>query len=128
MSPGIFRLGRYQITIDDNGKVSWQTYEGLNRVVGGRCVIESDVLFIGPQEYDEGNLSKREFLNKLNQLPKWDKTMAWCRSYVLRPCNVEAPKTENHNFASPDEFIMDEYSFDEKPSSLSSRSVTFHSV
>jgi hypothetical protein len=118
LRPGIFRLGRYQITVADNGEVSWQTYQSLNRVVSGRCFIESDLLLIGPQEYDEGNQSKREFLNKLNQLPKWDKTMAWCRSYVLRPCNVEAPKTENHNFASPDEFIMDEYPFDEKPSPL----------
>jgi hypothetical protein len=98
MRPGISRLGRYQITVADNGEVSWQTYESLNRVVSGRCVIESDLLLIGPQEYDEVNQSKREFLNKLNQLSEWDKTMAWCRSYVLRPCNVEAPKTENHNF------------------------------
>jgi hypothetical protein len=117
ISPGIFRLGRYQITIYDNGEVSWQTHESLNRVIGGQCVIESDVLFIDPQKYESRNQNKREFLNKLNQLPKWDKSMAWCRNYVLRPCNVEAPKTENHNFASPDEFIMDEYSFDEKPSS-----------
>jgi len=117
--PGIFRLGRYQITVVDNAEVSWQTHESLNRVVGGQCVIESDVLFIDAQKYESRNQNKREFLNKLNQLPKWDKTMAWCRSYALRPCNVEAPKTENHNFASPDEFIMDEYSFDEKPSSPS---------
>ena len=118
MRPGISRLGRYQITVADNGEVSWQTYESLNRVVSGRCVIESDLLLIGPQEYDEVNQSKREFLNKLNHLSEWDKTMAWCRSYVFRPCNVEAPKTENHNFASPNEFIMDEYSFNEKPSPL----------
>ena len=78
MSPGMFRLGRYQITIADNGGVAWQTYEGLYRIVGGRCIIESNVLFIGPQEYDEGNQSKREFLNKLKQLPKWDKTKWSC--------------------------------------------------
>jgi hypothetical protein len=118
MSPGMFRLGRYQITIEDNGKVSWQTYGGLNRGIGGRCVFESGILFIDEQEC-EVDLSKREFLNKLNQLPKWDKSVAWCRSYVLRSCDVEAPKTENYDFASPDEFIMDEYSFDEKPSSPS---------
>jgi hypothetical protein len=118
MSPGIFRLGRYQITVADNAEVLWQTYESLNRVVSGRCVIETDLLLIGPQEYDEGNQSKREFLNNLNQLPKWDKTMTWCRSSVLRTCSVEAQQTENPGPARLHQYIMDEYSFDEKPSPL----------
>jgi len=118
ISPGIFRLGRYQIAVANNAEVSWQMHEGLDRVVSGRCVIESDLLLIGTQDNDEKNQSKQAFLNRLKYLPKWDKTMAWCRSSVLRPCNVEAPKTENHNFASPDEFIMDEYSFNEKPTPL----------
>lgn len=116
--PGIFRLGRYQIAVADNAEVSWQKYESLNKVVSGRCVIESDLLLIGSQEYDEENRNKREFFNKLNQLPKWNKSVAWCRSSVLRPCIAEAPKIENGNFASPDKFIIDEYSSDEKPSPL----------
>jgi len=86
LNPGMFRLGIYQITVTDNDEVLWQTYEGLFRIVGGRCVIESDVLFIGSKEYDEEDQNRRGFLNKLNQLPKWDKTMAWCRSMVLRDC------------------------------------------
>jgi hypothetical protein len=114
MSPGMFRLGRYQIAVTDQGEVLWQTYEGLHRVVGGQCVIESDVLFIGPQEYDEGNLSKREFLNKLNQLPKWDKSVAWCRSLVLRTCQHK--QSENSGSIAHKQDTMDEYSFDEKPS------------
>jgi hypothetical protein len=118
MSPGMFRLGRYQIAVTDQGEVLWQTYEGLHRVVGGQCVIESDVLFIGPQEYDEGNQSKREFLNKLNQLPKWDKSMAWCRSVVLRTCHVEVQQTKNPDSINLHQYIMDEHSFDEKPSAL----------
>jgi hypothetical protein len=118
MSPGTFRLGRYQITVADNAEISWQMYENLNRVVSGRCVIESDLLLIGSQEYDEENRNKLEFFNKLNQLPKWNKTMAWCRSSVLRQCIVEASKTENHYFASTNEFIINEYSCDEKPPPL----------
>jgi hypothetical protein len=118
MSPGTFKLGRYQITVADNAELSWQMYENINRVVSGRCVIESDLLLIDPQEYDEENRSKREFLTKLNQLPKWNKTMAWCRSSVLRQCIDEAPKTENRDLASSNEFIINEYSCDEKPSPL----------
>lgn len=118
MSPGMFRFGRYQITIDDNGKVSWQTYGGLDRVVGGQCAVESGLLLIGPHEYDEGNQIKREFLNKLNQLPKWDKSMAWCRSLVLRPCHVEVQQTKNPDSTNLHQYIMDEHSFDEKPSAL----------
>jgi len=114
MSSGMFRLGKYQITVTDNGDVSWQTYEGLDRVVGGRCVIESNVLFIGPQEYDEGNQSKREFLNKLKQLPKWDKSMAWCRGLVLRSCQYQKPEDTGSTIHHHD--MMDEHPFDEKPS------------
>jgi hypothetical protein len=114
VSTGTFKLGRYQITVTDNGDVSWQTYEGLDRVVGGPCVIESDILFIAPQEHDEGNQSKREFLKKLNQLPKWDKSVAWCRSLVLRTCQYK--QSENSGSIAHNQDTMDEYFFDEKPS------------
>ncbi len=118
MSPGMFRLGRYQITIDDNGKVSWQTYEGLDRVVGGQCAVESGLLLIGPQEHDDIYQRKREFIGKLNRLPKWDKSMAWCRGLVLRPCHVEVQQTNNSDSTNLQQYIMDEHSFDEKPFAL----------
>ena len=118
MGPGIFRLGRYQITVADNAEVSWQMHEGLDRVVSGRCVIESDLLLIGPQENDERNQSKKAFLNRLNQLAKWDKTMAWCRSSVLRPCSVEAQQTKNSASTDLHQYVRDERSFEEKPSTL----------
>jgi hypothetical protein len=118
ISPGMFRLGRYQITIADKEEISWQTYEGLDRIIGGHCIIESGLLLIGPQEYEEWHQKKRAFLDKLNKLSKWDKTVAWCQSAVLRPCSIEPQRTENHNVASPVEFIIDEYSFDKKPSRL----------
>jgi hypothetical protein len=116
MSPGMFRLGRYQITIDNNGKVSWQTYEGLDRVVGGQCAVESGLLLIGPQEHDDIYQRKREFLSKLTQLPKWDKSMAWCRSLVLRTCQYK--QSENSGSIAHNQDTMDEHSFDEKSSAL----------
>jgi hypothetical protein len=118
IGPGTFRLGRYLITVTDNGAVSWQKHEGLNRVVGGPCIIESDMLFIGTQEYDEGNQSKREFLNKLNRLPRWDKTIAWCRGMVLRNClqqqETERPDTTPITTFQPQDMGKDH--FFEKPS------------
>jgi hypothetical protein len=118
ISPEIFKLGRYQIAIADKEDISWQTFEGLGRIIGGHCSIESDLLLIGPEEYEEGNQKKRAFLDKLNKLPKWDKTMAWCRSAVLHPCSVEPQITGDHNVDNPNELIIDRYSFDEKPSQL----------
>src|SRR4030043_177156 len=119
ISPGTFRLGRYRITATDNGAVSWQTHEGLDRVVGGPCIIESDILFIGPQEYDEGNQNKREFLNKLNQLPRWDKTIAWCRGMVLRNClqQQEIEKPDATPITIPQsQGAKEDHFLDEKPS------------
>jgi len=30
IEPGIFRLGRYKIIVEDNGIISWQIYDGGN--------------------------------------------------------------------------------------------------
>lgn len=114
MSPGTFGLGRYQITVTSNGEVLWQMYEGLNRVVGGPCVIESDILFIGPQEYGEDGQGKREFLNRLHQLPKWDKTIAWCRGMVLRDC-LHQQQTEKPAANIQHRDTLSDHSFDKDP-------------
>jgi len=113
--PSAFRLGQYQITVTADGDVCWQTYEGLNRIAGGRCIIESALLFIGPQEYDKEGQDKQEFLNKLDQLPKWDKTMAWGHYEVLRVCREEQ-QTEKHGDSIWSRSVWGYRSFDDKPS------------
>jgi len=85
-SPGAWRLGHYRIAVAANSSVSWQAYGELNRIMGGPCSIESDILIIGPQEHDDEAQGKQKFLDALNRLPQWDKTMAWCRGSVLRLC------------------------------------------
>jgi hypothetical protein len=74
---------------------------------------------MGPQEYDEGNQIKREFLNKLNRLPRWDKTIAWCRGMVLRNClqqqETEKPDTTPITTFQPQDMGEDHF-LDEKPS------------
>lgn len=87
LEPGIFCLDQYKIRIDANGDVSWQIYEGLNRINGGACIIESGFLYIGSKEYDfYESQSKREWLTKLRLLPKWDKTFGWGQWNTLRTC------------------------------------------
>ena len=86
VSPGMYRLGRYQITVTNKDKIEWQSSLVLNKAVGGRCIIESDILFIGTEEYEIRDQNRRKFLNQLNSLPKWDQSVAWCRSMVLKTC------------------------------------------
>ena len=80
-----FRLGQYQISIAPDGGMSWKACGGMNHMVGGPVLIESDVLFIGPRKYDGPQQRKREFLHTLHALPKWDRTAFWCRSLALKP-------------------------------------------
>ncbi len=91
MKAGEFRLAEYHISVTANGEVAWQTHRGPNRIIGGRCVIESGMLFIGSQEYDE-ELTREEFLGILHHLPQWDKTPAWARNLVLRDCRQQHAK------------------------------------
>ena len=100
--PGTFRLGQYQITVTDNHEVYWETYEGLSKIAGGRCIIESALLFIGSKEYDKEGQSKQDFLDKLTQLPKWDKTVAWSHSEVLLPCRPEPEKDKTRSAIRPE--------------------------
>ena len=96
--PGTFRLEKYQITVAADGQISWQADGGMNRQVGGQCIMKSGVLFIGSQEHDKGDQSKREFLAKLQELPKWDRTRIWGRTLALRVCE---PASEGHWTITP---------------------------
>jgi len=54
---------------------------------------------ICPQEFSTEGQSKQDFLNILEQLPKWDKTIAWTQSEVLLPCR-QGPETEQARSAA----------------------------
>jgi hypothetical protein len=113
--PGTFRLGRYKITVDKSGIVSWQTMGELHRIISGECIIESGILFIGPQENEsEEGQSRKDFFAGQKLLRQWDRTFAWGRygslmkskepenriSYapIWTPENVKARKTSNGPF------------------------------
>jgi len=88
--PGIFRLGQYKIVVEENNNVSWHAYGGLNKTIGGRCFIESGILFTWSKEYDRyESQSKKEWLGRLRLMPQWDKTFAWGHGKVLQSCHQE---------------------------------------
>jgi hypothetical protein len=94
--PGSYQIGRYRITVNEDGTISWQTPGGMNRIIGGQGLIESGILFLGPVVGDELKQNKMDFLYRLSRLPNWTYTPAWCRHPALRSCQekqtVRSPK------------------------------------
>ncbi|MBA4395229.1 MAG: hypothetical protein C0407_16890 [Desulfobacca sp.] len=84
--PGQFRLGRYRIIVNDDKEVSWQTFGGMDKVIGGKGLVESNLLFLAPEDSHQTEEGKREFLNHLHQLPQWGGSMAWCPHLILKLC------------------------------------------
>ncbi|MBU0946601.1 MAG: hypothetical protein KKE53_19420, partial [Proteobacteria bacterium] len=84
---GSFQLNRYKITVHKNHIISWLTIGGLNKTIGGTCFIESDIIFIGPQENESDTKQRRHFFAELKLLPLWDKTVAWGHAGSLKICN-----------------------------------------
>ena len=88
-----FRLWQYQISIAPEGDISWKSCGGMSHIVGGPVLIESDVLFIRPRKYDDPQQNKRQFLKTLPSFPKWDRTVFWCRSVVLKSVILQGNPT-----------------------------------
>lgn len=114
LEPSTFRLGRYKITVTGDRLVSWKTYEGLHRVVGGECIIESGVLFLAARKYDTEGPGKRAFLNVLDHLPQWDKTIAWGHFEVLQVCGQETER-KDHRPAARAQEAVETGRFDKSP-------------
>lgn len=88
--PGIYRLARYKIIVEEKGNISWQIYEESNKLISGPCITESGILFICSKNDDvyEGQ-SKKEWVTRVRLLPKWDQTFAWGHWNILRVCSPE---------------------------------------
>jgi hypothetical protein len=94
---GIFRLGRYKVSIEKTGAVSWQRYKRPSCIKGGSGFIKSGILFLGPGDYDvHENVSKKRWHENLGVLPKWDNTFAWGRHNFLH--RVEPQVTAKVSF------------------------------
>lgn len=81
-----FQLGRYKITVHKSNIISWQTIGGLSKTIGGTCFIESDIIFLGPQENESDTKQRRLFFAELKKLPLWYKTVVWGQAGSLKIC------------------------------------------
>lgn len=87
IEPGTFRLGRYKIVTGANGDITWQTYDGLNNVKWGSCVIKSGLLFLKEKGSDFiESQSKKKWLKTLKAFPKWDQSVGWSQFNSLHNC------------------------------------------
>jgi hypothetical protein len=83
-----YRLGQYEIILEREGGIRWESHGGFAETRSGRCFIEGNVLFLGPTEEVESGSLKNEFLEYLEQYPSWDKTDYYCPSYTLYACKA----------------------------------------
>ncbi|MGB3222660.1 MAG: hypothetical protein WBB23_07645 [Desulforhopalus sp.] len=81
-----FQLNRYKITLHNNNIISWLTIGGFNKTIGGTCFIESDIIFLGPQENESDTKQRRLFFAEFKLLPLWNKTVAWGHAGSLKIC------------------------------------------
>jgi hypothetical protein len=96
-SPGTFRLDKYIITVAGAEEVSWRALEGMDRVVGGRCMIHSGILFIGPKDYEAEREGGRELSNELEETAPWKRTDIWSQGLVLCPCESSPQTRQPYN-------------------------------
>jgi hypothetical protein len=82
---GPFRLGRYRITAVSDREFVWETWGDGKTIVKGNCSLESGILLLGPPQGPTREQNKREFIQHLRRLPRWQETLIWCRHNVLQP-------------------------------------------
>ena len=106
LKPGLYRIDRYRISVNDDRTISWHTPGGMNRIIGGQGIIESRILFLGPVVGSELKQNKQEFLHHLSRLPQWTITTVWCRHSALRSCQEKQQvKTPGEISTQPKKFI-----------------------
>jgi hypothetical protein len=89
-----YRLAEYRISESGNGALWWEAHAGIGAVVGGKCFIRGEILFIGPSESEEPGFLAREFLDQLGRFPKWERTKFYCLNYEIRDCKSGKKLTE----------------------------------
>lgn len=82
----VYQLGRYKIIETESGELRWYTCTHLNRLRVGKGFIDGKILFVNGKIIEESEFPKREFFERLNQFPEWEKTPYYCTHYTLKPC------------------------------------------
>jgi len=94
MKATFYRLGEYKIIEDDNGALRWEAHAGIGAVVGGRCFVRGEMLFIGTGEREEPGFLANEFLNQLRRFPQWERTKFYSLNYEICYCKSGRRLTE----------------------------------
>ena len=113
----VYQLGRYKIIEAESGELRWNTCTHLDRLKVGRGFINGKILFVNRKIIEESEFSKKEFFNRLNQLPKWEKTPYYCTNYTLKPCQttkVFSGKQYGRSFRELFKYVRDSISTDRK--------------
>jgi hypothetical protein len=81
-----YKLAEYKIIEHVYGDLWWESHFGLGTLKNGKCIINGDILFIKPSDNKGPGFLEGEFLDRLNKLPKWEKTKFYCTSYKIYEC------------------------------------------
>ena len=81
-----YRLQQDEIIVRTDGQIVSRTFTRSNFVKSGNCFILENILFIGLQQNEPFALNKRQFIVKLCQLPRWDRTNFFCKRFSLNAC------------------------------------------
>jgi hypothetical protein len=84
------KLGRYEITEMNNGKLFWKSCSGLGTLKKGRCHIKGSIFFLEPGATEQSSLLRRAFMQQLIRLPDWERTEYFCPSYTIYYSNTGA--------------------------------------
>jgi hypothetical protein len=84
-----YRLGKYEIIQKPSGQLWWKTPSGRTALRVGKSIIAGDILFIGAGETEEPSNLRRQFLQRLDQLPEWRTTQYYSPSYALYDCGTD---------------------------------------
>jgi len=88
LEPGVFRLDRYKIMVSENSEICWHKYMGLNKTESGQGNIVSGILFLTPKNNNYYEIhGKKEWFGYMESLPRWEKTVAWSYSKILKNVN-----------------------------------------
>ena len=78
-----YKLNQHEIMKKNDGQLFWKSFSGLNSLNEGRCFINGSILFLEQGKSARTGIRKGKFLQKLIQLPDWEGTKYFCKSYAI---------------------------------------------
>jgi len=111
MNLSYYKLNEYKLIEFPGNDVFWRSHYGFGGFREGKCYIKGTILFIGPVKYEGDGSLKGEFLEKLDLLSEWDKTIYYCRHFNIYHCRTGKPLSEKDMLLwKSDRFMIDNHS------------------